>query len=163
MRILGVDPGLRITGYGVIKIADAAQGGKRLDLLEAGVIRTRTGDPIAERLKKIFSGLSEAIEEFKPEVLLIEKLYAHYKHPTTAILMGHVRGVVCLLAGVYGIPLKSIAATHAKKAVTGRGHAPKSQVQQMVQHTLGLKTALEPPDVADALALAITYASTVKQ
>ena len=159
MRILGVDPGLLNTGYGVIS---AAKNGS-IDLVEAGVIRTKTGDGIAQRLKKIHEGLSGAITDLSPKVLVIEKLYAHYDHPATAILMGHARGVVCLLSGEHDLPLVSIASTHVKKSVTGRGHAPKMQVQRMVQHVLGLKNCPEPPDVADALAVAIAYAAQIRK
>ena len=161
MRILGVDPGLRVTGYGVIECS-ASKRFTDPELIEAGVIRTRERDGIAGRLAMIYRSLSAVIAELKPDVLVIEKLYAHYKHPATAILMGHARGVVCLLSGVHNIPLANIAATQVKKSVTGHGHAGKQQVQRMVQHVLGLKTLPEPPDVADALAVAITYASQTK-
>ena len=159
MRILGVDPGLQVTGYGVIEVS----GGRQIPrLVEAGIVRTKTADGIAERLRKVHRALSDVMDELKPDALVIERLYAHYKHPATAILMGHVRGVVCLLSGTHGVPLASVAATHVKKSVTGRGHAGKGQVQRMVQHVLGLKQPPSPPDVADALAVAIAYASQLK-
>src|SRR5262245_42562487 len=110
-----------------------------MDILEAGVIRTQENSGIAERLRKIYSALSEVIDEFRSYAVAIEKLYAHYEHPSTAILMGHARGVVCLLAGVHGLPLTSIPSTRVKKAVTGHGHAGKMQIQRMVQNVLGLK------------------------
>ena len=154
MRILGVDPGLLITGYGVISVDGSPE------LIEAGVVRTKVNDGIAERLRKIYQSLAQVIEEHRPEALVIEKLYAHYKHPTTAILMGHARGVVCLLSGTHQIPMVSIASTHIKKATTGMGHAGKLQMQRMVQHSLNLKSLPEPPDVADALAVALAYASS---
>ena len=164
MRILGVDPGLVITGYGVIAIPkNFSLGSSEIELLEAGVVRTRPSSGIAERLAKIYGSLSEVVSEFGPDVLVIEKLYAHYKHPATAILMGHARGVVCLLSGVKRVPLVSLASTHVKKSVTGQGHAGKHQVQRMVQHYLGLKDIPEPPDVADALAIAISYACSLKK
>ncbi len=163
MRILGIDPGLRITGYGVISVSTSKKSPvARIDILEAGVVRTKETEGIAERLRKIHTALSDVIEEFKPEAIVIEKLYAHYDHPATAILMGHARGVVCLLAGVHGIPLDSVPSTQVKKMVAGHGHAGKQQIQRMVQHLLGLKEAPEPPDVADALAVAIAYASQRK-
>ena len=146
-----MDPGLRITGYGVIDLGPK--------LVEAGVVRTNQKDGIAGRLTEIYQALSEVITELKPDVLVLEKLYAHTEHPTTAILMGHARGVVCLLSGLHQVHLASIAATHVKKSVTGHGHAGKAQIQRMVQHVLSLKTLPSPPDVADALAIAITYAS----
>ena len=164
MRILGVDPGLVITGYGVIQIPkNFSLGSSEIELLEAGVIRTRRSAGIAERLAKIYGSLLDVVSEFSPDVLAIEKLYAHYKHPATAILMGHARGVVCLLSGVKRVPLVNIASTHVKKSVTGQGHAGKLQVQRMVRHTLGLKNIPEPPDVADALAIAISYACSLKR
>jgi crossover junction endodeoxyribonuclease RuvC len=158
LRILGVDPGLRVTGYGVIDVS--ARG---TSLVEAGVVRTVEDSGISARLLKVHTALSELVEETKPEVLVIEKLYAHYKHPATAILMGHVRGVVCLISGSAGIPLVSMPSTHVKKSVTGMGHAGKLQIQRMIQHTLGLKKLPEPADVADALAVALSYAGTLRQ
>ncbi len=157
VRILGVDPGLQVTGYGVIAVSASAKE-RKIELVEAGVIRTLRDDGIAERLKRIYEGLSEAIQELKPDILAIEKLFAHYEHPTTAILMGHARGVVCLLSGTQRVPMVNIASTHVKKALTGHGHAGKHQVGRMVQSYLGLKTAPDPPDVSDALAVAIAYA-----
>ena len=162
MRILGVDPGLRITGYGVLDVRASKGALADIAVVEAGVVRTKEGEGIGARLRKIYDGLSGVVKELKPEVLVIEKLYAHYKHPATAILMGHARGVVCLLAGVYGLPLVSIASTHVKKSVTGHGHAGKAQIQRMVQHRLGLRSVPEPPDVADALAVGLAYASQMK-
>ena len=158
MRILGIDPGLQVTGYGVIQIPKNFSLGQEIELVEAGVIRTRKDSGIADRLEKIHRALSEAISELSPGVIVIERLYAHYRHPATAILMGHARGVVCLLSGSHRVPLVSIASTHVKKAVSGHGHAGKLQIQRMVQHTLGLKSLPEPPDVADALAIALSYA-----
>jgi crossover junction endodeoxyribonuclease RuvC len=159
LTILGVDPGLRVTGYGVIVVRESKASFSKINLVEAGVVRTHVREGIAERLRKVYESLSDVVKEFKPDILAIEKLYAHTKHPATSILMGHARGVVCLLAGVHGIPLVNIASTHVKKALTGHGHAGKAQIQRMVQRTLGLKEPPEPPDVADALAVAIAYAS----
>lgn len=157
MKILGVDPGLQITGYGVIELGPGPAQ-KSIKLVEAGVIRTSAASRIADRLERIYSGLLEVAKELRPDVMVIEKLYAHYQHPTTAILMGHARGVVCLLSGCEKIPIVNIAATHVKKALTGHGHAGKHQIQRMVQSYLGLKRMPEPPDVADALAIAIAHA-----
>ena len=155
--MLGVDPGLQITGYGVISASRDSPARGAVELIEAGVVRTYPKEGISARLKKVHEALSEVITELKPDALVIEKLFAHYKHPTTAILMGHVRGVVCLLSAVHGIPLVSIPATHVKKSITGNGHANKIQIQRMVQNILSLKTMPEPPDVADAIAIAISY------
>ena len=150
MRILGVDPGLNTTGYGVIEDTG-------LKLLEAGTITTRLGTPIQSRLKKIYLGISDVIEEFKPEVLVLEKIYSHYQHPTTSILMGHARGAVCLACGMYNIRLVNYPSTRVKKSVTGNGHASKAQVQRMVQSILNLKKPPEPVDVSDAISMALSF------
>ena len=155
MRILGIDPGLGITGYGVI---EAGKSG-RVKLKEAGLIRTKSSSRIASRLEKIYSNITDVIQEYKPDVLVLEKLYSHYKHPVTSILMGHARGVVCLTAGVSGVKLVSYPSTKIKKAVTGRGRATKGQIQGMVAQLLGLKNRLSSPDMSDALACALTYAN----
>lgn len=162
MRVLGVDPGLQITGYGVISFRENIASDKALDLIEAGVVRTGSGDGISERLRKVHEALSDVIEELRPDFLAIEKLYTHTRHPATAILMGHVRGVVCLLSALHGIPLVNIASTHVKKSLTGNGHADKNQIQRMVQHILNLKKAPEPPDVADAIAIGISCAYSLR-
>ena len=154
MRILGVDPGLQRTGYGLIESA----GSENLKLVEAGVIRTSPSEGIAGRLAGIYKNLSDVIAEHKPEVLVLEKLYSHYKHPTTSILMGHARGIICLACGINNVRLVSYSATRIKKAVTGNGRAAKHQVQRMVKTLLGLNTAPKPADVSDALAMAISYA-----
>ena len=158
MRVLGVDPGLRSTGYGVIAINGIVHLPGSMELLEAGVIRTQDKSGIAQRLKRVHDGLDEVINDLKPDVLAIEKLYAHYRHPATAILMGHVRGVVCLLSGSKNIPIANVSPTHVKKAITGRGHAKKQQLAHMVQRYLGLKSLSGPADATDALAIGITYA-----
>lgn len=152
MRVLGVDPGLRVTGYGVLSFES-----RGADLVEAGVIRTREAEGIGVRLHRIYSGLSDVISEHRPDVLVIEKIFTHVEFPSTAILMGHARGVVCLLSGTHGVPLVSMASTHVKKSLTGRGHASKQQMQRMIQHELGLKEMPEPADVADAIAIAFSY------
>src|SRR3989338_3026852 len=150
MRILGIDPGLGITGYGVIE-------DRTFTLVEAGIIRTQTNTPIQDRVRKIFDEISGIIMEHKPNVLVLEKIYSHYKHPTTAILMGHARAMACLVCGKYNIKLVNYPSTRIKKIVTGNGHASKQQVQRMVQGLLKLKKPPEPVDVSDALAMAISY------
>jgi len=150
MRILGIDPGLGITGYGIIE-------DKSFKVIEAGVIRTQPNTPIQARLKKIYDSLSDIIKEYKPNVLVLEKIYSHYRHPTTAILMGHARAAVCLACGTHNLKLINYPSTKIKKSITGNGHASKQQVQRMVQNLLNLKEPPEPVDVSDALAMAISY------
>lgn len=153
MRILGIDPGLNQTGYGMIE----ASGPQDMRLVEAGVIRTSARDGISERLADIYTNISDVVSENTPSVLVLEKLYAHYKHPTTALLMGHARGVICLVCGIKDVDLVSYGATRIKKAVTGNGHAGKHQVQRMVRSILDLNKPPAPYDVSDALAMAISY------
>jgi len=155
MRILGIDPGLGTTGYGIID-------GNSFKVIEAGIIRTRFGSPVQERIKKIFDEISGIIEEYRPGVLVLEKIYSHYKHPATAILMGHARAMACLVCGKFNIKLINYPSTRIKKVITGNGHASKTQVQRMVQGLLKLKKIPEPVDVSDALAMAITYCFTEK-
>lgn len=152
MRILGIDPGLGVTGYGIV---DAKNGDVKL--IEAGVIRSNPAREISERLANIYRELAELIEEHKPEILVLEKLYSHYNHPMTAMLMGHARGVACLVAGEKKMKLVGHSATRVKKALTGNGHASKEQVQRMVGHRLGFDKLPRFSDVTDALALALSY------
>lgn len=150
MRILGIDPGLGTTGYGIIE-------DRTFRVIEAGVIRTQARMPIQERIKNIFDEISDIIKEHEPSVLVLEKIFSHYKHPTTAILMGHARAMACLVCGKLNVKLVNYPSTKIKKAITGNGHASKAQMQRMVQDILKLKKIPEPPDVSDALAMAISY------
>ena len=155
MRILGIDPGLAQTGYGVI---DVGAGAGAPHLVEAGVIRTRRTDTLAARLMEIQTGLAAVLEEFRPGAVAVEQLYSHYRHPRTAILMGHARGVILLTAAQAGARVESYGATKIKSALVGSGHASKVQVQRAIQSVLSLKQVPEPPDVADALAVALCHA-----
>lgn len=152
MRILGIDPGLDTTGYGVIE-----DKRNTCTLIEAGIIKTSSSQPIDKRLTKIYQGVNSLIGKFRPTTLVLEKLYSHYKHPITSILMGHSRGVVCLASGEKDIKLVSYPSKRIKKVVTGNGNASKEQVQRMVEHVLGLKEMDLPLDVTDALAIALSH------
>ena len=151
-RILGIDPGLNITGYGVLEFAPTG-----VKLCEAGVIRGKTKGSLSARLKEIHEGVTEVIAALQPTAMAIEQLYSHYARPRTAILMGHARGVICLAAAQAEIPLSHYSATQIKKLLTGNGHAPKSQMQHAIQRELKLSHVPEPPDVADALAVALCH------
>ena len=153
MRILGVDPGLDRTGYGVVD-----QNGSRLHLVEAGLIRTRSGRPLAERLAVVSSQLLKIISQHKPGFVAVEDLYSYYKTPKPAILMGHVRGIILETAARMELPVASYLPTRIKQAVVGRGHATKAQVARLVQVRLGLKETQVPADVTDALAVALCHA-----
>ena len=152
-RVLGIDPGLQITGYGVI---ETVSGTPRV--VEAGVIRT-TGAAanLVGRIRTIYDSLVEVIDQFHPEVLAVEQLYAHYNHPRTAILMAHARGIAFLAAAQRDLDVVSYNATRIKKTITGSGRASKEQVQRTIQRELGLVDMPEPPDVADALAVALCH------
>jgi crossover junction endodeoxyribonuclease RuvC len=152
LRILGVDPGLNTTGYGVIETT--LRGPK---LIEAGVVRGKTRGSLDARLKEIHQGIAEVIASLRPGVMAVEQLYSHYERPRTAILMGHARGVIVLAASLAGIETKHYAATQVKRMLTGAGRAPKSQMQNAICREFGLLKPPEPPDVADALAIALCH------
>ncbi len=152
MRILGIDPGLNTTGYAVLDCS-----GNKVTLLEAGVIRSRASGDLGGRLEQIHKGVAEVCGQLHPEVLAIEELYSHYERPRTAILMGHARGVICLAAAQSNILVCSYSATQVKKLLTGSGRAPKSQVQNAICREFSLAKAPEPPDVADAMAIALCH------
>jgi crossover junction endodeoxyribonuclease RuvC len=153
-RILGIDPGLRITGYGVLEGT-----GPRPKVCEAGIIRTSAdaATDLAKRVLSVYNGVVEIIAQYHPETVVVEQLYAHYKHPRTAILMGHARGAILLAAAQQNIPIVSYSATRIKKTVTGSGRAGKDQVQRTIRRELNLAELPEPSDVADALAAALCH------
>jgi len=152
MRILGIDPGLDATGYGVIEEkADFAV------VAEAGIIKTSYKDGLAERLNIIYSQIDDLIAETRPDVCAVEKLYSHYKHPMTAILMGHARGALLLACSKRNVKVIDYPAKTVKRAVTGNGNASKLQVQRVVNRLLKLDNGSRPFDLTDALALCITH------
>lgn len=146
---LGIDPGLCTTGYAVLRF------GRGIHLLDAGTIRSKAADPLPERLAELHRGLIEVIVSHRPEVMGMEEIFSHYKHPSTAITMAHARGVLCLAAALSGIRVVSLSASRVKKLVTGNGRASKEQVNGMVRHLLGIREPISPADVTDALAIAI--------
>ncbi|HZN65498.1 MAG TPA: crossover junction endodeoxyribonuclease RuvC [Tepidisphaeraceae bacterium] len=150
LRILGLDPGLRLTGYGVIEYHPT-----RPALLDGGVIRLNERASLADRLVELEAELDGLLEEYKPDVVAVEQLYSHYAHPRTAILMGHARGVILLAARRRGIRVEQFAANRIKQSLTGHGHASKTQMQRSIQALWNLPEPPEPPDVADALAIAL--------
>ena len=151
-RVLGIDPGLNITGYAVLEVGERSPR-----LCEAGVVRGRTRKSLAARVGEIHRGLTDVIAALHPSAMALEQLYSHYERPKTAILMGHARGVICLAATQAGIPMRSYASTQVKRMLTGNGRAPKSQMQRAICHEFSLTAPPEPPDVADALAIALCH------
>jgi len=148
--VCGIDPGLGVTGYAVMQ-----SNAGLVALLDAGVCRFDKKQSIAARLVDIERDITAILTEHRPECVAVEQLYAHYNHPRTAILMGHARGVILYAAARLGIEVRSYAATRIKRFLTGNGRATKAQVQRAVQHVLGLPSLPQPPDVADALAIAL--------
>jgi len=153
MRVLGVDPGLEGTGYGIIEVT----GTGSVALVEAGVVRTEVRRPLAHRLLEISRELRQVIAEFHPDVLALEDLYSAYAHPRTAILMGHARGVVCLAAAEAGLEVIGYAPARIKQSLVGTGRASKEQVGRMVALKLGLTDVPKPDHVTDALAAALAH------
>lgn len=150
--VLGIDPGLLRTGYAVLS---EDHGPQEARVLEAGVVRLARQLSLERRLAHLAESLETLVHTHQPVVLACEELYAHYRHPRTAILMAHARGVVLALAARCGLEVLPIAATQVKKVLTGSGRASKGQIQRAVAATLGLPTIPEPHDVADALAIAL--------
>ncbi len=158
-RIIGVDPGLNITGYGVVEC-----GARGVRLLEAGIVRSSRarGDNLPARLQSLFEGLQEVMEEFRPQAMCLEEVYSHPAFPRTSILMGHARGVICLAARLSRVRVVNISAKRIKQSVTGNGNASKTQVQRAVQHYFALARQPHPADVADALAAALCYVNSLR-
>jgi crossover junction endodeoxyribonuclease RuvC len=150
-RILGVDPGLNITGYGVLEVRGAS-----LAIVEAGVVRGGRRS-LEARLVEIYQGIVEVVSTYEPTWVALEELYSHSERPRTAILMGHARGVICLAAEQSGAEIRHYAATRVKKMLTGSGRAPKGQVQAAICQEFRLASPPDPPDVADALAVAMCH------
>ena len=154
--VCGIDPGLALTGYAVLRA-----NGNQQSVVDAGVCRFDQALPLAERLTDVERDVSSVLTEHRPDLVAVEELYAHYKHPRTAILMGHARGVILLAASKLGIEVRSYQATRIKRYLTGNGRATKMQMQRAIQATLGLPDLPEPADVADALAIALCCAGDV--
>ena len=153
MRFLGIDPGLNLTGYGII-----ATDNNRLQCIRAGYINTSPRKPLIARLLTIYEGVTGILKEFSIDAVILEKLYAHYKHPVTACLLGHARGAICLACAQSGIAFFEYAPTRVKKSILGKGHASKLQIQHMVEQVLGVRLKNDVPfDVTDALALAMAH------
>lgn len=156
--MLGIDPALRTTGYGVI---DARKDGVRL--VEAGVVTPRRDATLERRLASLHAGIAEVIAQTQPELVVIEELYTSYRNPVTAVLMAHARGVLCLAAAQAGAAVHTLGHARVKRALVGSGSARKSQINAMVTHLLGLRTAPKPDDVSDALALALAFVNIAQR
>ncbi|MFO0971165.1 MAG: crossover junction endodeoxyribonuclease RuvC [Candidatus Saccharimonadales bacterium] len=151
MRVLGIDPGTGIVGFGVIDVV-----GTKKTMVDAGVIRTPAHQPTQERLLTIYNELKEIIAQAKPQVMVVEQLF-FARNVTTAMSVSQARGVILLLGEQYQLKLAEFTPLQIKQAITGYGKADKKQIQEMVRIILGLKEIPKPDDCADALAAALSY------
>lgn len=151
-RILGIDPGTGILGFGVIEVSQ----GNKMQLVTAGVVRTPAHTPLPERLEEIFDGLNEIIAETKPQVMSIEKLF-FAQNVTTAMSVSHARGVAMLVGHKAKLEIAEYTPQQIKQTLTGYGKADKKQMQEMVRMQLNLTEVPKPDDAADALATAMTH------
>jgi len=157
LTTLGIDPGTRVTGYGIVK-----KMGARFQAIDFGTIRPPANGTFAERYLVIFEGVTTLIEKFKPSAVAVETQYVH-KNVQSAIKLGMARGVVLVASARQGVPVFEYSPSQAKRAVVGNGRASKEQVQAMVQALLCLSELPTPNDAADALALAICHLQRAKQ
>jgi crossover junction endodeoxyribonuclease RuvC len=159
MDVCGIDPGLDTSGYAVVR----SGGGDGLTILDAGVCRTDANSDLAGRLVQIEADFAALFEQWPVDVVAIEQLYSHYRHPRTAVLMGHARGVIVSTAARRGTEVRDFGATQVKKHLTGNGRAGKAQIQRAVMTAYGLTRIPEPHDVADALAIAFCCLQTGRE
>lgn len=155
MRIIGIDPGLRLTGYGCVDVPTTT---REPSLVEAGVLRLNTRGSLADRLQQLHDELGQVFDDLSPSRVCIEQLFSHYKHHRTAIIMGHARGVVMLAARQRELVISELMPNEIKKSIAGYGHATKQQMQQAVMAQCNLPEPPQPPDVADAIAIALCAA-----
>jgi len=149
--VVGVDPGTQATGYGVVAQSDGA-----VSLVECGVVRTRADQPLAERLRDIFQGITDVLTRHESHVLAVERVF-HGRNARTSLILGHARGAVLLAATLRDVRVAEYSPAEIKAAVTGTGRATKEQVQFMVQRLLRLRTAPAPADAADGVAVALCH------
>ncbi len=157
MRILGIDPGLITTGYGIVDVAQ-----KAVKILEAGTIQTNPKDKFEQRLARIHWHTTGILAAHSPDAVIIEQLYAHHRHPATAYKLGHVRGVICLAVAQKKIVLVEQSVKRIRMALLGNGNATKVQVQAFVKRLLGLRQPKFALDTSDALALALGHAHMLR-
>jgi crossover junction endodeoxyribonuclease RuvC len=171
-RILGIDPGLHITGYGLIEVTGDERPMKSSHpiihhsslathhLVECGVLKAKANDPLPQRLQSLYDALDSVLREYQPDAVVIEELFSTYAHPRSALLMAHARGVLMLAAQQSGAAVHSFLPNEVKQVLTGNGHATKTAVQAAVRSRLRLASTPHPADVADALALALCFAGS---
>ncbi|MBR9988366.1 MAG: crossover junction endodeoxyribonuclease RuvC [Gemmatimonadetes bacterium] len=154
MIVIGVDPGVATTGYGVV----ARAGGGAVSLIECGVVRTDAKTPLADRLRQIYDGLGEVLTRHRADAMAVEGVF-YAKNARTSLILGHARGAILLAATLRELPVFEYAPAEVKNAVVGTGRATKEQVQFMVQRALRLRTPPSPADAADGVAVALCHCS----
>ena len=159
MKILGIDPGIGICGFGMIEVGEKAKADAKL--LDYGVVTTPINSPLPGRLKELYESLTEAFDQTKPDIVSVEKLFFS-KNITTGIAVAEARGIVLLVAEQNHLPVYEYTPNEIKKTLTGYGSATKPQMQEMVKVHLGLAEKPKPDDAADALAAAITHSLMAK-
>jgi crossover junction endodeoxyribonuclease RuvC len=162
MRILGIDPGLRLTGYGVVEL-DASTSSVNAEprIIEGGVVRIPPDLPLPVRLRRLHEEIAAVIDELRPELVAVESVFTHPDRASTGVRMGHARGVILLAAAQRGLEVVEHAPAQVKKSLTGDGSADKARMQLAIAARCGLAEPPEPPDVADALAIALCAANRV--
>ncbi|MBE7055325.1 MAG: crossover junction endodeoxyribonuclease RuvC [Ruminococcaceae bacterium] len=156
MRILGIDPGIAIVGYGVID-----KEGNRYKTVAYDAVTTRAHTPLEERLESVYNGINEIIKTYKPDAMSIEELFFN-NNAKTALTVGQARGVIILAAVQNHLPVYEYTPLQVKQALTGYGRASKGQIQQMMKSMLGLAQIPKPDDVADALAIAVCHGNSMR-
>ncbi|MBE7033331.1 MAG: crossover junction endodeoxyribonuclease RuvC [Ruminococcaceae bacterium] len=156
MRILGIDPGIAIVGYGVVD-----KEGNRYKTIAYDAVTTKAHTPLEDRLQKVYDGVCEIIKEYKPDAMSIEELFFN-NNAKTALTVGQARGVIILAAVQNHIPVYEYTPLQVKQALTGYGRASKTQIQQMMKSMLGLTEVPKPDDVADALAIAVCHGNSMR-
>lgn len=152
MRVLGIDPGSRVTGFGVLDI-----DGQHRHYVASGCIRTPVGGTLPERIESLLKGIAEVVAAYQPTVAAVEQVFVNV-NPQSTLLLGQARGAVISALVIAQLPISEYTALQVKQAVVGNGHADKEQVQHMVQRLLRLN-GLPQADAADALAVALTHAN----
>lgn len=156
MRILGIDPGIAIVGYGVVD-----KEANRYKTVAYDAVTTRAHTPLEERLQLVYKGIDEIIKLYKPDAMSIEELFFN-SNAKTAVAVGQARGVILLAAVQNNLPVYEYTPLQVKQALTGYGRASKAQIQQMMKSILGLSSVPKPDDVADALAIAVCHGNSMR-
>jgi len=156
LKIIGIDPGLRCTGFGIIDSLN-----NKLEVIDFGIIKTDSKDSLSKRLKTIYNDIKEIIEMHRPSIMSIEEIF-YGKNVKSALLLGHARAIPMVVSANYDMPLYEFSSRRIKQSITGNGNATKEQVQFMVQKILLMDNMPEPLDASDALATAICYNQNFK-